>query len=213
MQLIETEKNVVNPWLNIWVRPRGTIRQIVDSNPDHHVMLLAILSGIFRALDNATERGFGDDLSIFAIIIMSLVFGSIGGLVSLYVGGAVFRWSGSLFGGIAPSDYVRTVIAWSSVPDVILLLIFIPIIMVFGADWFSSSPTFLEENEVLNFLLIGGVAFLGLALVLWRAFLFVKCLSEVHQFSAWKGLAASVVGILAIGIPIFILVFACGALT
>lgn len=213
MQLIETEKNVVNPWFSIWVRPRGTIRQIVDSNPDHHVLLLAILSGIFRALDNATEQELGDDLSILAIIVMSLVFGSIGGLLSLYVGGAVFRWSGSLFGGVAPSEHVRTVIAWSSVPDVVLLIIFIPIIIIFGSDWFSSSPTFMDESEILSFLLVGGLAFLGLALVLWRAFLFVKCLAEVHKFSAWRGLAAATVGLLAIVVPIFILVFACGALT
>lgn len=213
MQLIETEEEGGNPWLSIWVRPRGTIRKIVDTNPERNVLLLAILSGIIRALDNATDEGFGDDLSLFTIMIIVLIMGSLGGFITLYVGGAVFRWSGSLFGGVAPSEHVRAAIAWSSVPNVILLIIYIPIIIIFGADWFSTSPTFMERSELLTVLLAGGLVFVSVALVLWQAFLFVKCLAEVHQFSAWKSLGASVVGILAIFVPIFIIVFACGALT
>jgi hypothetical protein len=50
---------------------------------------------------------------------------------------------------------------------------------------------------------------LGIVLAVWRVVLFIKCLAEVHRFSAWRGLAAAVLGTLAVVVPLFILFFAC----
>ncbi|MCP4420285.1 MAG: YIP1 family protein [Chloroflexi bacterium] len=210
---METQPTIQNPWLYIWIRPRGTIRQIVNNNPEQHVIILAVISGIFNALDNAAKKSFGDNMSLIGIIFLSLIVGGIGGVVSLHLGGAVFRWSGSLFGGKAPSDHVRAAIAWSSVPDIVLLIIFIPIMIIFGKDWFTSSEQWIAKNETLALVSISAVAIIGIILVLWKAFLFIKCLAEVHGFSAWKSLIAIVVGFLVILVPIFVLIFGCNALT
>jgi hypothetical protein len=204
------QPSIQSPWLSIWIEPRGTIRQIVDSNPERHVLLLAVLTGVYRALDNAAARDLGDSLSLPAIFILSLIFGAIGGMISLYITGAVFTWSGNLFGGEASSEEVRTAAAWSSVPDVVLLVVLLFPMAVLGREWFSSSPD-LPDNALIGLWLLGLVG-IGIVLTLWRVFLFVKCLAEVHNFSAWRGLAASIVGVLALGVTVFVLFFACNTL-
>lgn len=212
-ELIETNQSSQNPFFSIWIRPRGTIRQIVDSDPEKYVIVLAAISGIYQSLDTAAERSFGDDMSLVAIILLSLFVGALGGVVSLYIGGVLFRWSGSLFGGTADSTRVRAALAWSSVPDIILLMIFIAIIAIFGHDWFTSSTAWMDTNQALVLGVFGLVGIVGIILVIWKAFLVIKCLAEVHGFSAWRGLASIVVGLLTGGVPIVILIFGCSKLT
>jgi len=55
-------------FLTIWIKPRGTIRQILDTNPQQYVLLLAALSGIYRALDRASGQGYGDNLSLIPLL-------------------------------------------------------------------------------------------------------------------------------------------------
>ena len=87
-----------------------------------------------------------------------------------------------------------------------------PIIAVFGRDWFTSSDAWIRENETLFLLAFGVLAGVSLILVLWKAFLFVKCLAEVHAFSAWRGLGAVVIGALAVVLPVAVLFFGCSLL-
>jgi hypothetical protein len=204
------QPSIRSPWLSIWIEPRGTIRKIVDSDPERHVLLLAVLAGVYRALENAADRAMGDDASLLGILALSLVSGLIGGVISLYIAGAVFTWAGSLFGGEASSEDVRAAAAWSSVPDVVLLIVLLFPMAVFGREWFSSSLN-LPDNALIGLWLLGLVG-VGIVLTVWKAFLFVKCLAEVHNFSAWRGLAASIVGVLTLGVTVFVLFFACSTL-
>jgi hypothetical protein len=48
--------SVENPFLTIWTRPRATIRAIVDTDPNRHVLLLAAIGGVVNALDRATWK-------------------------------------------------------------------------------------------------------------------------------------------------------------
>jgi len=50
---METEAQVkaINPWLSIWIKPRATIRWIVNTDPTQQVILLAALGGIAQTLD------------------------------------------------------------------------------------------------------------------------------------------------------------------
>jgi hypothetical protein len=57
----------------------------------------------------------------------------------LYIGAAVFRWASGLLGGEVDSEDVRAALAWSYVPDIVALILFLPLILIVGQDWFSSS--------------------------------------------------------------------------
>ncbi len=123
-------------------------------------------------------------MSLTSLLLLCVIGGGIVGIISLYIGGEFFRWVGSWLGGKATAQDVRAAIAWSSVPDLILLAIYIPIIMIFGRNWFISSTEWM--SPVLAFVVFATIAPIGLILLIWRFVLFVKCLAEAHQFSGWK---------------------------
>jgi hypothetical protein len=204
--MMETEVQIdpLNPWVSIWIRPRETIRWIVETDPTRQVILLAALSGIAQSLARASERSLGDIISVPIIFIIALIAGSIGGILSLYIGGALLRWTGSWFGGQAASEEVRAAIAWSSVPIIWSLLLLIPELALFGEELFTSATPRIDANPLLQFLLLGFVA-VEIVISIWAFVLFLKCLGEVHRFSAWKALGAVVIpGLVLVGI-----VFAC----
>ena len=80
-----------SPFLTIWTRPRATIRAIVDTNPFLHVALLAMVGGVVQTVDRAVQRNAGDTLSLPAILGLAVLFGPIGGLIGLFVGGWFVR--------------------------------------------------------------------------------------------------------------------------
>lgn len=178
------------PWLAIWIMPRKTIRQIVDADPDRHVAILAVLSGVARALDIAAKQMLGDMMSLKDMLIICVIGGIVGGVLWLWLRGELYRWTGSWFGGKATAREVRAAVAWSSIPDVVMLLTFILIIAFFGHDWFTSSSYWVYNPFALHLIL--GLAILGATLLVWRMVLFIKCLSEVHRFSSWRGLVSSI---------------------
>ena len=205
--------NPGNPFLTIWFKPRGTIRYIIRTDPDKYMFFLAIISGIYQAFDRAASEANGDSMGLWAIILTSILGGAFGGVVSLFIMGFVFGWSGSLLRGKADSVEVRAALAWSSVPDIILLLMFIPIIAIFGHDWFTSSTLWIDANENLFLFVTAILAIVGIPLLIWKAIILIKCLAEVQEFSVWRSLASIVLGFLFIIIPILLLVFGCNALT
>ena len=104
---MEIQPNDSNPWLSIWTSPRGTIRRIVDSDPKHHVIILAMLAGFGEFLDHAAGGNAGDKFSLQVILIICAIVGPILGIVILYIGSALMRWTGSWLGGQASSIEVR----------------------------------------------------------------------------------------------------------
>ena len=66
------ETTLLNPWFSMWLHPRQTIRQIVSTNPDRLVVLLAAVGGIAEALTNAASDSKGDDISLQAILLTAL---------------------------------------------------------------------------------------------------------------------------------------------
>ncbi len=200
----EVQAKPLNPWLSIWVKPRETMRWIVDTDPTRQVVLLAVLGGIAQFLDRAAGRSLGDTLSVSVILIIALFVGSIGGLISLHIGGALLRWTGSWFGGQATSEEVRAAIAWSSVPTIWALLLWIPELMLFEEELFTTATPRIDANPLLLFFLLGFAA-VEVVIGIWTIVVFLKCLGEVHRFSAWKALGATIIpGLILLGV-----VFAC----
>jgi len=180
------EKPLISAIYFIWWKPRITIRRIVDTNPKYGVIILACLSGIARFLDQANERSLGDEMSLEWILLCAIFVGAIGGCFSLLLSSIFFKWTGSWFGGKATAQEIRAAVAWSSIPNVLTLVLYCLLILLSGKAWFISSTG--QSNPLLLgamilFLLPFGFLILGL-----RIFLLVKCLAEVHRFSAWKGL-------------------------
>ena len=176
----------LNPWYSMWTKPRATIQQIVSSNPNKQVLLLACLAGFSQAMDNASVKNQGDSLEWPYIVLSGAIGGPIGGLIGLYLGGLLLCWTGRWVGGQASSQHVRTAIAWAGVPIVWSLLIWIPELLLFGQELFTSETPRLDASVPLTFTLVGfGV--IELIIALWVIVVLLKCLGQVHGFLGLEG--------------------------
>ena len=207
----------INPWLTIFTQPRETIRKILRFNPKYHVLLLAMLGGIASAVDKAAANTLGDYMSITAILIFTIIAGAIGGLLSLYVFSGLLKLTGDWIGGKASYRSIRLVYSWSMVPLVWAMILWIPQILIFGQEVFSSSTAIFDSSRV--FILLAALFFIiDFVLWAWSIVILILGLSEAQKFSVWKAmsnillsaallLAAMVIIIIIlviVGAPIFI---------
>ena len=186
----------MNPWVSIWLKPRQTIRQIVDTNPQYLVLpLILVIGGIVG------PTGYPRFLSgLFHVsgpfaLIMEVGLGCLSSLIGLYVFGWLYRWVGSWFGGQAKNVEVRTVIAWLQIPMFVALLL-----------WFCSRSVSSSSHLLAIFLFIAGCG-----VSVWGSVLTCHALGEVHHFSAWKGLGTMVLSVL-FSAPVWVPVVIVGAL-
>lgn len=192
----DNQPSTLNPWRSMWTQPRATMQQIVDSDPDRHVLLLAAIAGMSHSLDNASMNHTGDTLALPVIFMIAILLGPIGGIIGLYVGAALLGWTGKWIGGKADFRLVRSSMAWSNVILVWTLLLWIPLLGLFGKEIFMSEMPTLEGLPTLGWVLVA-VSVVELVLVVWMIVVFLKCLGQVQGFSAWLALGNVILAFIA----------------
>src|ERR1700730_2290926 len=100
-----------SPWLTAWFKPRQSITHIINTDPRHHVWLLAALGLIFGIILQLLVRGWATVLLDWSAIAGIVIGGAILGVIGLYYSGFFFRWAGALFGGHASAVEVRAALA------------------------------------------------------------------------------------------------------
>lgn len=206
-----------HPWLSIWIRPRSTMRAILDYDPNYLVTPLIIVSGIARGLDQAISREAGSSFGTGYIVFFILVAAPLAAMLGLQIVAAILTWLGRLLGGTGAFDEVRSAVAWATVPQALVLVAGLLMVAIMGAEAFTTeTPQFdarlITDPESLLLALISILALAGAILAavvatLWSTFLSIKCLAEAHKFSAWRSIATLLV-------PTFVvIVFALVAFT
>ena len=199
------ETTLLNPWFSMWLHPRRTIRQIVETNPERLVLLLATVGGIVEALINASSDSKGENMSLQAILLTALIGGPLMGVIGLWLGGALLRWTGGWIGGQADSRRIRATLAWANVPLVWSLLLWIPALLLFGAELFATATPILDASTMLSGLYM--VFSFGIGIVsIWAFVVFLHALGEVQGFSAWKALGNSILAGLVVLVPLLAIV-------
>src|ERR1700730_3733737 len=112
-----------SPWLSVWLSPRDTIERILRIKPRRDVLLLAALASVSNIMFAMVDHGLMATLLDWRIIAAVLVGGAALGVVTLYVSGLMFRWSGKIMGGGASSIDLRAVLAWGNAPTLIGLAV------------------------------------------------------------------------------------------
>jgi len=196
----------VSPFFSIWIKPRETIRGIVKTDVKKHVLLLAMLAGISTALSSASSGNWGDHLPLISILAICIFLGPVIGIILLYLFGVIFRWTGGWLGGKASFEVIRAAYAWSSIPIIFVLPLWIPRILLFGEELFTKAKPSMFANPLsVIILLVFSVA------NIWSFVLLVTCMSEVLKFSAWKAFGAIILGLLVIFISLLFIGF-CGVI-
>ena len=159
------------PFLTIWYQPRQTIRAIVDADPIKHVYPLAMLTGITLMLDNFVENISG---SILVNLAFLLIGGPIIGIGLLYLSAAIFSTSSAFVRGAGEQKETRTALAWSSIPQITLIPVYlIYFLLLFFEEGISPSLfAFLDTS----------ISFLIIIVGLWGFIVFLLCFAEVNRF-------------------------------
>ena len=191
------DKLSINPWLGMWTRPRDTIRAIVQFNSSYLFPLLCLIYGFPLLLQMAQNFSLGDRFPMGGIIIGAMIGGIFAGMIGISIASGLFYWTGKWIGGIATYQNVRAAVAWSNVPNLVNILIWIVNIASFGTRLFNRG--FVETSFVGGELtLIYFASLVQVVIAIWGFIIFLKALGEVQGFSAWKAL-------LNVLIPFFVL--------
>jgi hypothetical protein len=195
------EEKPINPLLGLWFRPRRAIHHIISTYPGQSVILIAAALGAAQAMMNALQRP-QPGMSESAVLKIGVIAGIVVGIIMIYIGGALFRWVGSWFGGEADSLDVRTALAWGQIPYFIPF--FIWLYFFYGTRYGWPAADFFH------------IAFLPASVVfsIWQTVILSRMFGEVHGFSSWRGFFTLLIGgLLAIGVVIgLLLVIFPGAL-
>lgn len=186
----------LRPWLTMWVRPRDTIREIVSTNPKSQFYFLSAVYGFPMLLQFAQNLSLGGSMSVALVMLVALLLATpLGALVINAMSGLLY-WTGGWIGGKAPFSHVRAAVAWSNVPNIVNLGVWLVLTAHFGSTLYER--TFAEMTFVGPELALVFFGFLIQVVVsVWGFIMILKTLGEVQGFSAWKAL-------LNVLIPIFL---------
>lgn len=199
---IESEERF-NPFLNSLMKPRDTIRYVVNNDATMNFWLLIYFVGLSASLDNIARR---DDYSFdMIVIVLLLIFAPISGLIQVYFSAWVFSWFGRVFGGAANSEGLRASILWSSVPAIFILPISL-ITTIIGATNMVSLNALIHTHVIL-FALYWLLLIVELIIGIWCFVNLVRMISEVQEFSAGKAFLSIVLPGLILLVVVLIIVF------
>lgn len=205
-------KRPLTPWLAIWTEPRATMRRILAFGPGRITILLVCVGAFSQVLDSAAERGLAEayGLGVPRLVLACALVGPLLGLAVWYVLALLLRWTGNWLDGKGTLRELRAAIAWSYVPVIWGLLIWLPYLVVFGPEVFRLNTPRMDANPALVIVFDG----LQTALAVWAFVIFVKCLAEVQKLSAWKALGNALLALLFLVVPIVLIFLAvAGTLT
>lgn len=199
-------------FFTIWTEPRATIRRIVDSDPARHVIALAAAGAALGALNAQWSMAMSGAASLSALWPIGVAFqtalAAALGVVALYIGGAIMRWAGGVLGGTATWAEVRAAIAWGSIPGIAASVLSLFALLTFGASTMpkigaSGVPDLTSGSP--------GLEVAQVVLAIWGGIVWLKCLGEVHRFSAWRALGATLIPglfLIVVGVTIAFFVYA-----
>jgi hypothetical protein len=179
----------IAPYFTIWTEPRLTIRRIVEIDPRRSVIVLAMLAPVLTTLEHQWMAAMSGSKTPpwwpFQVAV-EVVGAAIFGILALYVNSGLVTWAGRALGGVGRAIEMRAAIAWSEIPtitaagaSIIALLVGLMTPPEVGINGLPKMGEPLIE--------LGGVHFV---LGVWGFIVSVKCIGEVHKFSAWRALLA-----------------------
>jgi hypothetical protein len=197
----------ISPFFSIWIEPRATIRRIVDSDPTRNVLALAAIGPAINSLISqwsAVINGTAHPSVLWPLwVAFSVAIQAAFGILFLYIFAAVFRWSGSLLGGTATSVEVRAALAWSQVPAIVA-----EIILLFALFAGVPMPKMLPGRLPLIDPAFYKVMVVEGVLGIWGFIISLKCIGEVHRFSAWRAFLAilipPIIVLVIVGLGVFL---------
>jgi hypothetical protein len=193
-----------SPWLEMWVRPRSTIRSIVQFNPMHQFYLLAGVYGFPMLLQFAQSLSLGQQFGTLGIIIVALVLAIIAGTIGIYISSALIYWTGKWIGGKGSFPEVRASVAWSNVTNVVNVILWLILAGYFGTALFTN--TFTQTPFVgTELMIVSAIFIIQTVLAVWSFIILLLALAEVQRYSVWRAFLNLVIPFLIVTAAVWLL--------
>ena len=176
-----------NPWLTIFTKPRMTIKAIVEFNPNFRLLWLAGIYGFCSLLGIVQNFGMGENQRLIFTIWPILLLAPLWGYLLFSFSSFFVFIAGKLLKGQGSFKAVRAAYAWSNVPLIVNVFLWVLLISVFGFGLFSESVLRGMLTPASSFFLMG-VIFAQLVFSVWSLILYIISLAEVQQFSILRTL-------------------------
>ncbi len=205
----------LSPWRDIWIHPRLVARDFLYSaDPLRNALALALIAGLFTALNTASTRNWGDDMSTGGLIASVVIVGLIGGLLTYYLGAWLLKVVGGWLGGVASNREMRIISGRiQGMLSIMVGLFWIPELLIAGKENFTLFTPVLDAS-LMRSLLYFGVAILEFVGTAWAAVVILHATGEIHGFSAWKALLmyviVTIIGLLIAFIAVFVVIMIVG---
>lgn len=176
-----------NPWLSIWVQPRETLREIIDTDPKYMLYVLYAFYGFPMALSFAQSFSLCTEFPTWSIVIAAIIVCALLGFLGVAISTWLLMVTGKWIKGKGTYQTIRAAVAWSNVPNAVTSLTWIALLAIFGGQIFCrgfSEKTFIGYQAGVVFLI-----FLTQSIVsIWGFIILLKTLGEAQGFSAWRAL-------------------------
>ena len=182
----------IRPLHDVWLKPRRVFRELSDRPLGGGDYLLAAAQGVvsWLALSRAQSAGAGSDVA--TIFGRALLYGPIAGVLGIHLMAAVYARLGSRAGGASSRNAVFHVLAYSGVPMLVSLGVWVLTALLVGRATFMEKPP--ADLESFPALLLQAQFVLHLCLAAWGLLLQVMGFSEVQGLATRRAFAIWVLG-------------------
>lgn len=115
----------IRPLKDVWLRPRRVFRELASIPVGTTDYLLAAAQGIATSIMVYRTQLGGSGATAAEILGTSLIFGPLGGVVSMYLFAAIYGRLGKRAGGTSARNQVFHVLAYGGIPVVASLILWI----------------------------------------------------------------------------------------
>lgn len=193
-----------SPWLSIWTRPRATIARIVASNPNRSLWWLAAIYGFCSLMNLFQSIALGSAMGTLGILILAIVLSPFYGYISFCIWSWFVTWVGKWFRGQGTFKTIRAAYAWSCVPIVLNIPLWLLMVILFGHQLFLNFPDahLLPSSQVLILFII---LIAKVVLAIWSLVIYLNALAEVQNYTVLRAILNVVVAGVILAIIFFIL--------
>jgi len=182
----------IRPLQDVWLRPRRVFRELASQPIGRVDYLLGAAQGMVGWLAWSRAQNAGATESVAQIFAKALVLGSIVGVASLYLMGAIYARLGRRAGGSASRNLVIHVLAYGGVPMAVSLGIWVLTALLAGEAAFEAVPR--PDVEAFVVLLLRAQFVSYVLLMIWSVVLQVMGFSEIEGLATRKAFGVWVLG-------------------
>lgn len=182
----------IRPLHDVWLRPRRVFRELLGQPVGPADYVLGAIQGMVSSLAMSRWINAGAVSSVLEIFLQAGVFGSIFGIIGLFLFAEIYARLGTLAGGSSNRRQVIHVLAYGGLPVAVSLGLWVFTAALAGHATFMKEPPPDAESFIVLLLYAHFVAFE--LLFLWSVVLQVMGFSEVQGLKTGKALGVWVLG-------------------